>query len=372
MSLDSPSGLHFSSASRGYRLAGLAALAYSLVIVYASLQPFTDWRALPDVFGSFMFEAWPRWITTDDIVFNFFAYVPLGFLLTLFLCARWSTPAAAVLSIIACMALSFTMEAAQQYLPTRFSSNVDLLVNSCGSAAGALLAPLFSPGRRIGHLFVQLRNRGFVDGPRGDAVLVLAGLWMLTQLYTPPIALGNGDLREGLGLSALFAYAPGTYLLAEAGVVMLNVAGLGLLLASAARDNDTAYWRTLLLVIVGACLLKTAAAVLILQAPNPWSWLTPGFGMGLAAALILLLAITRSLSHRVRTITALCLLVAAVALVNLIPENPYRPAPSHLLSGRISHFLSFASMTHALSDIWPFLSMLFLLFNPSGRRATGL
>ncbi len=365
MSLDS----HYSTASRGYRLAGLAALAYSLVIVYASLQPFTDWRALPDAFGSFLLEPWPRWITLDDILFNFAAYVPLGFLLTLFLCARWNAPAAVVLAITACTTLSFTQEAAQQYLPSRFASNVDLLVNSGGSAVGALLAPLFSPGQRIGHQFVQLRSRAFIDGPRGDAVLVLAGLWMVTQLYTPPIALGNGDLREGLGLTALFSYAPGTYLLAEAGVIMLNIAGLGLMLASAARDDDSGWWRTLVLVIAGAGLFKIAAALLILQAPHPWGWLTPGLGMGLTAALILLLALSR-LSHRNRGTLALCALFAAVALVNLIPDNPYRQAPSHLLSGRISHFLSFASMTHALSDIWPFLTMLFLLCSPASRNIT--
>lgn len=364
MSLDS----HFSTASRGYRLAGMAALAYSLVIVYASLQPFTDWRALSQPFGDFLFEPWPRWITVDDILFNFAAYVPLGFLLTLFFGARWSMQAAVVMSIIACTTLSYSLEAAQQYLPARFASNVDLLVNGCGGTLGALLAPLFSPGQRLGHVFVQLRNRGFVEGPRGDAVLVLAGLWMVTQLYATPIALGNGDLREGLGLAALFDYAPGAYLLAEAAVVMFSATGLGLLLASAARDNDAAYWRTLALVFAGAGAMKTAAALLILRAPNPWSWLTPGFGMGLAAALVLLLVITR-LPHRVRAATALCALCAAIALVNVIPENPYRPAPSHLLSGRISHFLSFTSMTHALSDIWPFLAMLFLLFSPPARNA---
>lgn len=353
---------HSASAPRGFRLAGMAALAYSLVIVYASLQPFTDWRALSEPFGNFLFASWPRWITANDIIFNFAAYVPLGFLLTLLLSARWSAQAAVLLAIMACTALSFALEAAQQYLPMRFASNVDLLINSCGGAVGALIAPLFSPGQRLGHAFARLRGRWFVGGPRGDAVLVLAGLWLVAQLYAPPIAFGNGDLREGLGLTALFAYAPGAYLLAEAGVVMFNATGFGLLLASAARDTDSGYWRALTLIIAGAGTLKAAAALLILRAPNPWNWLTPGFGIGLAAALVLLLVLTR-LPHRGRAAGALFALLAAVALVNSIPENPYRPALSYLLSGQISHFLSFASMTHALSDIWPLLAMLFLLFS---------
>ena len=345
----------------------MAASAYSLVIIYASLQPFTDWRALSAPFGSFLFDAWPRWITVEDIAFNFIAYVPLGFLLTLSLCARWRTRTAVVFSVIACTALSFVLEAAQQYLPARFASYIDLLVNSGGAILGTLIAPLFFPQHRLGHEVVQLRSRGFVEGPRGDAALVLAGLWLITQLYLSPVTLGNGDLREGLGLTALFDYAPGGYLLMEAAVVMLNVVALGLLLASAARGIRWGYWRALTMILAGAIALKTAAVLLISRAPNPWSWLTPGFGAGLAAALALLLVLTR-LPHRGRAAAALLALIAAVVLVNSIPENPYRPAPVYLLSGRISHFLSFSSMLHALSDIWPFLAMSFLLFGLSGRN----
>ena len=55
------------------------------------------------------------------------------------------------------------------------------------------------------------------------------------------------------------------------------------------------------------------------------------------------------------------LVIAAVVLVNCTPENPYRSVPIHLLPGRIGHFLSFSSMIRALSDLWPFLTLLFLL-----------
>jgi VanZ family protein len=359
---------HFASAPRSYRLAGMAALAYSLVIVYASLQPFIEWRALPVPFGDFLLAPWPRWITVEDVVFNFAAYVPLGFLLALALRARSSAQVAVLVAAVACVALSFVLEAAQQYLPARIASNVDLLVNSFGAAVGALAAPLFSPGQRLGQELARLRSRWFVGGPRGDAVLVLAGLWLIAQLHAPLIALGNGDLRGSLNLGGLLAYTPGSYLLAEAGVVMFNATGLGLLLASAARDTDSGYWRALALVIAGAGALKSAAALLILRAPNPWNWLTPGVGIGLAAALILLLVLTR-LPHRGRAAAAFLALLAAVVLVNSIPENPYRPIPSHLLTGRVSHVLSFASMTRALSDIWPFLAMLFLLASLPGRHA---
>ncbi len=345
----------------------MAALAYILVIIYASLQPFIDWRAMPGKFVDFLFEPWPRWITVDDILFNFAAYVPLGFLLALSWSSRKSTAAAAALSAIACALLSLTLETAQQYLPARIASNVDLLVNSFGGAVGALIAPLFSPQQRIGQYLARLRDRWFLDGVRGDAALILAGLWLMTQLHAPLIVFGNGDLRSSLQLAGLFAHTPAAYLTAEAGVVMLNVAGLGLLLAIAARGTGAGYWRALALLLAGAAALKAVAALLILQAANPWGWLTPGVGMGIAAGMALLLLLTR-LPYRSRILFALLTLAGAVFLVNVIPENPYRPAPTYLLQGRASHILSFASMTRALSDLWPFLAMLFTLCLLPARR----
>lgn len=346
--------------SRGYRVAAMAALAYSLVIIYASLQPFSGWRMESTPFGDFLFAPWPRWITLEDVGFNFAAYLPLGFLLALALCARLHPRHAVLLAAVACATMSVVLESAQQYLPARIASAIDLLVNACGGTVGALIAPLFAPGHHFGERLALLRSRDFISGPRGDAVLLLAGLWLLTQLHAAPINMGNGDLRDSLELVARFSYTPESYRYAEAGVVMLSIMGLGLLLASVARNIGWEYWRALFLFITGAALLKTAAAWLILRTPTPWNWLTPGFVMGLATAIVLLMLLVR-LPPRGRGFAALLALAAAVILVNCTPENPYRSVPIHLLPGRIGHFLSFSSMIRALSDLWPFLTLLFLL-----------
>ncbi len=354
--------------SRGYRVAAMAALAYSLVIIYASLHPFTGWRTdLP--FGAFLFAPWPRWISLEDVGFNFAAYLPLGFLLALALCARLHPRNAVLLALISCVALSLVLESAQQYLPVRIASTVDLLVNACGGMVGALIAPLFAPGHRLGESLALLRHRWFIGGPRGDAVLVLAGLWLLTQLHAAPINMGNGDLRASLELIAQFAYTPESYRYAEAGIVLLNITALGLLLGSVARNIGSEYWRALALFIAGACVLKTLAAWLILRTPTPWNWLTPGFFMGLAAAIALLLVLVR-LPPRGRGFAALLLLIAALVLVNSTPENPYRSLPVHLLPGRVGHFLSFTNMSRALSDLWPFLTLLFLVVSLPVRYAS--
>ncbi len=356
------------STSRSRRLTAIAALAYSLVIIYASLQPFSGWSMPPDRFGAFLLAPWPRWITIDDVLFNFVAYVPLGFLLGVSLSGRYGAIVMILLPACLCVALSIILESAQQYLPARIASNVDLLVNSTGGAIGALIAPIFMPQQRLGQTLTQLRLRWFISGTRGDIVLVLAGLWLIAQLHMPLIALGVGDLRTVFGLGGMFAYTPDTYLLAEASVVLLSVTGLGLLLAAASRNTGSDYWRALVLLIAGAFTLKTTVAALVLDSASPWGWMTPGLGLGLAMALVALLLLNR-LSHQGRSIAALLALLAAVILVNGMPENPYRFAPAHLLTGRSSHFLSFAAMVRALSDLWPCLAILFLLLGQPWRHA---
>ena len=52
---------------RGYRVAAMAALAYSLVVVYASLYPFIGWQTIEVPFGMFLSASWPRWITIEDV-----------------------------------------------------------------------------------------------------------------------------------------------------------------------------------------------------------------------------------------------------------------------------------------------------------------
>ena len=59
------------------------ALAYSALIVYASLHPFSGWRdpGLPLLI--FLDAGWPHYWTGFDMAVNIIAYAPLGFLLVL-------------------------------------------------------------------------------------------------------------------------------------------------------------------------------------------------------------------------------------------------------------------------------------------------
>ena len=59
------------------------AQAYALLIVYASLYPFTGWRDQGIAPWAFLASPWPKYWTGFDITANVAGYAPLGFLLAL-------------------------------------------------------------------------------------------------------------------------------------------------------------------------------------------------------------------------------------------------------------------------------------------------
>src|SRR6185436_7706077 len=129
------------------RLAWILAVAYLLVIVYASVQPLRGWQMPPPEVLAFLAAPWPRYITLEDILINVAAYVPLGFFLSIGYGARYGAGLGVLAAVFFAAGLSLAMEAVQMFLPSRIASNVDLLTNALGALIGAMAAPLFAPSR---------------------------------------------------------------------------------------------------------------------------------------------------------------------------------------------------------------------------------
>ena len=64
--------------------------AYSVLVVYASLYPFSGWRDQGIAPWEFLASPWPKYWTWFDLAANVCGYVPLGFLLALSLLRRGS------------------------------------------------------------------------------------------------------------------------------------------------------------------------------------------------------------------------------------------------------------------------------------------
>ena len=94
-------------------LARYLALAWLGLLIYASLHPFSGWRDTGISPFAYLAGAWPRYWTVFDLVTNVFAYIPLGFLLTLALIRLPGRYTAAVLACLLASSVSFSMECLQ-------------------------------------------------------------------------------------------------------------------------------------------------------------------------------------------------------------------------------------------------------------------
>jgi VanZ family protein len=269
------------------RLARILALAYLLVIGYASLLPFRDWRWPPPEILYFLTAPWPRFITPQDVAVNFAAYIPLGLLLSVVFGARHGPARGAVAATLAAAVLSLAMEAVQMFLPARIASNVDLLANTLGALVGALTAPLLAPAQLIGGKIRSVRHRLFREGRVADAGLVIVGLWLITQFHATAQLFGTGAVRATFDLPPYSIHTPWLALFSEALVVLFSAAGIGLML-SALMPEDERPMPVIAAVIGAALVLKVVSAVALVRASAPLAWLTPGVLLGLGAGWLLL------------------------------------------------------------------------------------
>jgi VanZ family protein len=343
--------------SRPSPLARYLLLAYVLLVIYASLHPFSSWRDLGVGAFAFLAGALPRYITAFDLMTNFAAYLPLGFFALLALHPLLRGARALAAAGLGCCCLSLGLEALQTYLPSRIPSNLDLATNGMGAFAGAGLALRFGVGLLGSGRIHALRHRWFLAGHRYDLGLVLLALWLFTQLNPETLLFGNGDLRGLLEPSPAALHPAEVFIRMEAAVAACNLIAVGLFL-SGLTQNDRPLRRLLLALLLGALALKTLAVGVLLKAQNVFAWVTPGALVGLACgAGVLVLAM--ALPRVARLALAGSLLMAATVLVNLAPENPY--LANALQQWPQGYFLNFNGLTHLVSLAWPFAALFYLM-----------
>src|SRR5258708_17106227 len=113
-------------------------VAYALLVVYASLHPFSGWRDQGVPQFAFLTARFPRPFLPFDFVANIIGYMPLGFLAVLAAHPLLRGRAAFAFAILCALALSLALESLQLYLPTRTSSNLDLFANTAAGIIRAL------------------------------------------------------------------------------------------------------------------------------------------------------------------------------------------------------------------------------------------
>lgn len=360
--------------SRSSPLARSACIVYALLIVYSGLSPWSGWRDLGVAPLAFLTAPIPRHLTTFDLIVNVVGYLPLGALVVFAVHPRVRGVAGALLGLGAGVLLSCTVEAGQTFLPRRVPSNIDLLTNALGALLGGLLAAPVASGLIDRGRLADLRLRWFERRP--SLLLLLVSLWPLAQLYPEPMLFASARLREVLApaVSALggawptfdpSAFGPAEFVLAEAFVVAAAVLAIGLAFASAMRPAAPRV-RLLLVLIVGTLLLKAFVHGLLFGPDRAVAWLTPGAWGGLSLGLLALLPASAG-PVRWRARFALVALVAAIAVANLVPVNPYYLVG--MQGWRHGALLNLIALSNWVSALWPWALAFALLTHRTGARA---
>lgn len=277
------------SHSPRYRLHRYLTAGYVLFIAYVSLTPFSGWQEQNLSFVDVLLAPLQQTYTGFDFLLNLLSYLPLGFLLAYMLRSR--PPVAAVaIATLAGLALAALMEYTQIYLPSRVSSNSDLLSNTLGALCGAILALVVAKHvwfARIGNW----HNKWFKHGRMSDFGLALLALWMFAQINPSLPMLGSVFVSEVARWK--FDIVPASpFNWRESAEVSLNLLLLGILLSTLLRERRHSM-NALLLVLFGVTLLKFLAAAVLLKSWALLIWLNSEAVLGILIAILLLLVALR-------------------------------------------------------------------------------
>lgn len=353
------------------------ALAYSALIVYASLYPFAGWRWPPALEGLQLLQLpWPPWRDRFDEAANLVGYLPLGALLygaVLRSGGRAATALAA--ATLGSAALSLSVEVAQNFLPTRVPSAKDCSFNLAGAAVGALLAAVLQALGWVDR-WHALRERWFARRSAGALVLLL--LWPLGLLFPTPVPLGLGQIwgqaREWIeaafagtpwaaGMAAWLGDAAAASTLSplprgsELLVTALGFTSPCLVAFATTRPG----WHRLALLAGAAALalaLNTLSTALNFGPEHALAWWSPVTWRALAlGALLALLAV--GASPRLAAALGLTALTALAVLVAQAPADPYYAAS--LQGWEQGRFIRFHGLAQWVGWLWPYAAMVWLL-----------
>ena len=341
---------------------------YVVLIIYASLYPFTDWRTQGLDPWFFIFRPLPRYWSWFDVLTNIAGYMPIGFLWVLG-CLRGGSGKHFVLYVVILVALlSGFMEALQTYLPSRRPSNLDWILNSLGGFMGAFVA-LVLERRGLINRWTQFKSDWFIKESRGG--IVLLALWPLCLLFPAPVPFGLGQILERLQQSlsswinvpALTKWSmPGQMNMQplEPGFEILCVS-LGLFIPCALgfciikqRPKRMIF---LVFVFLSGTLFTALSSAMSFGPEHGWVWLT----WPTKAAMLLAFFTMSALVVCPSKICAALVLVALgvyLSLLNQAPLNPYfAQALSLWEEGR---FIRFHGLIQWMGWIWPYAVMLYV------------
>lgn len=341
---------------------------YAVLIVYASLYPFENWRFQGVASWDFMTASWPRYWTGFDVLSNVLGYAPLGFLLALGLHrTRPHWPAVVVATLFAGV-LSVSLESLQMFLPVRVPSNVDMALNVGGAWMGAVVARGLAWIGVMGR-WSRFRDRWFESEASG--ALALLAVWPLALLFPAPVPFGLGQVLERLEATWVQILQDTPWLeswpvrevelqpmlpMTETVCVALGLL-LPCLLAYGVVQRRPQRWVLATLCLFVGLLASALSAALTYGPVHAWGWISPEVLKGWVAALLLALALSFA-SARLSWVLALAAVVLQLSLLNTASADAYFSLT--LQTWEQGRFIRFHGLIQWLGWLWPYALLVYL------------
>lgn len=339
------------------RLRSWLAIGYAMFIVYASLSPFSGWREQGMDFFEMLQVPLRSTYTGFDAALNFLSYLPFGLLVGLALRAWFGALASVIISLLSGLWLSASMEYLQMYLPTRISSNMDILSNSAGMLMGALLAVglIIWPWLLI--RLTYWRSSLFQHGKEMDFGLALLMLWMFGQINPSLPMLGNVFISEVA--SQPFVTLPSVpFDIWESIAVTLNLLMLGTLLLTLLRVPRN-FISTLLVVLSMVALVKFITAAVLLRSWALLLWINSEAVLGMLLGIVLLLALL-SLPRVAAIYAGAVVALGYFGIVNFVFDDNTPAAAMSVYHWHYGHLLNYNGLAETIFLIYPALLLFHL------------
>lgn len=333
------------------------AVGYTLFIVYGSLTPFSGWREQGLNFIEVLRAPFQLTYTGFDAVINLLAYLPFGFLVGLTLRARFGALPSVILSLCIGVSLSASMEYLQMYLPSRTSSNLDLLNNSAGALAGALLAVSMASWNWLFSRVTRWRSDHFRHGKEMDFGLALLALWMFVQVNPSLPMLGNVFITE-VARQPFLAQPSARFIVWESSAVALNLLMLGTLLLTLLRMPKKVV-TAMLVALALVALAKFLAAALLLKSWALLLWINSEAVLGMLAG-VLLLTTTLWLPRARAIALGAIVSFAYFVIVNFVLDNSLPTAAMSIYHWHYGHLLNYNGLAQTITLVFPLLLLFHL------------
>ena len=365
---------------QGYSTAIPLSLAFAGLIVYASLYPFDGWRWPGGEGWSWLRLPMPPWRNRFDMWSNLVGYLPMGALLYGAGVRSGGRPAGvAGWAIVLPALLSYAMEVTQQFLPGRYPSLLDWMLNAAGAVAGVALASLLQAATLVNRWQVA-REQWFIQ--RSGGALALMALWPVGLLFpTPlPMGLGPGWERVQEGLADMLLDVPWAQSALEAiydvpgpvGHLPTLLEGLGIVLGLLvpcllAFSITRPGWRRGVMAMGAVALgwsVTTLSATLNFGPGHALAWITPVVLPAMGVALVLASGLLW-VNQRLAAALGIAALLGMLVVVAQAPADPY--FADSLQAWEQGRFIRFHGLAQWVGWLWPFAAAVWL-FNRIASR----